>query len=71
MAQKLLNNLGNQVSTRTISWEEQVIRVWGSDFRAPDRGIYEFSGGRKFDSTDRGNTGIYNSNLGPGYVPKT
>ena len=34
-------------------------------FKAPDHGIYEFSGGRKYDSTDTGNTGIYNPNLGP------
>ena len=37
-----------------------VSREWGSEFRAPDHGIYVFDGGvRRFDSTDTGTTGIY------------
>ena len=37
-----------------------VSREWGSEFRAPDHGIYQFDGGvRRFDSTDTGVTGIY------------
>lgn len=54
------NNLGPKVSWRTISWLDMVTRAWGSEFRAPDHGTYEFSNGRKFDSTDQGNTGFYN-----------
>jgi len=34
-------------------------RAWGSEFKAPDHATYVFSGGRKFDSTDTGSTGIY------------
>jgi hypothetical protein len=59
-----LRNLGNKVVTRTISWQDMVMRAWGAEWNAPDRGIYEWSSGRKFDSTDRNDTGIYNSNLG-------
>lgn len=53
--------LGYPVTTRTYSLEELVIREWGSEFRAPDHGIYTFNSGlRKFDSTDQYTTGIYN-----------
>lgn len=51
--------LGYPVTTRTFSLLEMVARAWGSEFRAPDHGIYEFSNGRKFDSTNMGTTGIY------------
>jgi len=54
------NNLGSPVTTRTLSWMDQAIRAWGSEWAAPDHGIYEFSNGRKFDSTDLTNDGIYN-----------
>lgn len=57
--QAQLNNLGYKVTTRTYSWNDLVQRAWGSEFNAPDHGIYEFSGGRKFDSTDKGSTGFY------------
>lgn len=52
-------SLGNPVTSRTFSWKEMVIRQWGSEFAAPDHRIYNFSGGRSFDSTDLGETGIY------------
>jgi len=52
--------LGSPVTTMTFTWRDLVQRSWGSEFFAPDHGAYEFSGGRKFDSTDTGNTGIYN-----------
>jgi hypothetical protein len=55
----LKNNLGYKVTTRLVDWGERVRRVWGSEWAAPDHGIYEFSNGRKFDSTDRGFTGFY------------
>ena len=51
--------LGNKVSTRTYSWSELPLRAWGGEFNAPDHGIYEWSNGRKFDSTDKDRTGIY------------
>lgn len=54
-----INNLGSKVVTRSMSWMDQVIRAWGSEWAAPDHGIYQFSNGRKFDSTDRGSTGFY------------
>ena len=59
MAASNLSNLGNKVVTRTISWQDLAMRAWGSEFNAPDRGIYEFSNGRKYDSTDMNTTGIY------------
>lgn len=55
----LLNNLGSKVTTRSIDWNGMCRRAWGSEFNAPDHGMYEFSNGRCFDSTDRGTTGIY------------
>ena len=59
-----LQNLGSPPVTRSISWADLVRREWGSEFNAPDRGVYQFSNGRQFDSTDTGSTGIYNRNLG-------
>jgi hypothetical protein len=53
------NNLGNKVSTRVINWLDQCMKSWGSEFRAPDHKIYEFSGNNNKDSTDLGKTGIY------------
>ena len=52
-------NLGNKVKTRVTNWLDLAMRAWGSEFHAPDHGIYEFSNGRKWDSTDKGLTGIY------------
>jgi hypothetical protein len=52
-------NLGHKVTTRDINWIDLVQRAWGSEFNAPDHGLYEWSNGRKFDSTDRGKTGLY------------
>ena len=54
-----LNNLGSKVSTRNIQWADLCQRSWGSEFFAPDHGVFEFSDGRKFDSTDTGYTGLY------------
>jgi hypothetical protein len=51
--------LGSKVSTRTITWEDLVVKSWGSEFRAPDHGIYRFSNGQLKDSTDKYKTGIY------------
>lgn len=52
-------NLGNKVKTRVTNWLDLAMRAWGSEFHAPDHGIYEFSNGRKWDSTDKGLTGLY------------
>lgn len=48
-----------KVTTRAFSLEEMVAREWGPSFRAPDHRVYLFSNNRGFDSTDLGNTGIY------------
>lgn len=53
------SNLGHKVSTRDLNWLQLVQRAWGAEFTAPDHGIYEFSNGRRWDSTDRGLTGLY------------
>ena len=66
MAQPISPFLGFPVSTRQFSLLEMVERSWGSEFRAPDHGIYQFSNGRRFDSTDMGSTGIYRQ---PGIIP--
>lgn len=56
----LPSSLGRQVTTRQFSLLEMVSRAWGSEFSAPDHGVYQFGDGlRKFDSTDLGTTGIY------------
>lgn len=66
MALPYLNpKLGHQVTSRQIAWKEMAIRAWGSEFRAPDHRIYEFSNGRSFDSTDMLSTGIYRPPSGP------
>jgi len=54
------NNLGAPVVTRNILITDLVIRAWGAEWNAPDHNVYQFSNGRMFDSTDRGNTGLYN-----------
>ena len=50
------------ITTRNFSLKDLVVREWGSEFAAPDHGIYKFSNGRRFDSTDLGQTGIYRKN---------
>lgn len=52
-------NLGHRVSTRDLNWADLCHRAWGSDFFAPDPGVYEFGGGRRYASTDKGLTGLY------------
>jgi hypothetical protein len=51
--------LGNKVTTRVFNLNDMVRRAWGSEFSAPDHGVYQFSNGRRFDSTDMNETGIY------------
>lgn len=50
---------GKPVTTRTFSLLEMVSRAWGSEFKAPDRRIYQFSNGVGKDSTDMTNNGFY------------
>lgn len=57
-------SLGTAPTTRQFSLMEMVERSWGSEFKAPDHGIYQFSNGKRFDSTDMGTTGFYRR-LGP------
>ena len=59
MAANKQQNLGYKVSTRSYNLGDMVRRAWGPEFSAPDHRIYRFSGGRNFDSTDMGTTGIY------------
>lgn len=51
--------LGTKVTTRNINWYSMVLDVWGEDWAKPDI-AYEMTNGRRFDFTDRINTGIYN-----------
>lgn len=49
-----------RVTTRQFNLLAMVESEWGSEFRAPDHRVYVFGDGRRaFDSTDTGNTGIY------------
>ena len=57
--------LGKQVTFRQITWKEMAIRAWGSEYRAPDHGVYTFSNGRRFDSTDMTTSGFYRPPAGP------
>lgn len=55
-----ISNLGSPVVSRTINWMDLVIRAWGSEWAAPDHGVYQFNSGRRYDSTDLTDSGIYN-----------
>jgi hypothetical protein len=65
MSSPNLTNLGHRVSTRQLNWQQLVEQAWGAEFTAPDHGAYEWSNGRKFDSTDRGLTGLYGVDVTP------
>lgn len=54
-----LTNLGSKVTSRTISWMDLAMRAWGSEYKAPDHNIYQFSNNRGFDSTDQSKGGVY------------
>ena len=53
-------NNGPKVSTNDYSWQDMVLKAWGGEYYAPDHGVYSFSNGRRFDSTDKTSNGIYN-----------
>lgn len=57
------NNLGYKVTSRDYSFLALAQNAWGAEFYAPDHGAYMFSNGRKFDSTDKYATGIYNGGI--------
>lgn len=48
----------NKVQFTNRSWKEMVDKAAGKDKNKPDV-AYEFSNGRKFDSTDSTSSGIY------------
>lgn len=52
---------GLPVTTRDYSWGDLVIREWQEEWNKPDT-AYEMSDGRRFDSTDQYQTGIYRRN---------
>ena len=54
-----LPNISYKVTYRTVTQRDLAIRAWGEEWSEDDHDIYEWSNGREFDSTDRGNTGIY------------
>ena len=60
--------LGKKVSSRELNWLALCQNAWGSEFNAPDHGIYEWSNGVKFDSTDKWMTGLYNPNAYEGVM---
>lgn len=50
--------LGKKVTTRQTSWQDLVVREWGSEWNKPDIG-YQFSNGITKDCTDQYQSGIY------------
>lgn len=46
------------VTTRKTDFASEVRKHWGDEFYKPDV-VYEWSNGKKFESTDRGTTGFY------------
>jgi hypothetical protein len=57
------NNLGATVTSHQVSFLDLAVRAWGSEWAAPDRDVYVFSGGTPRASTDRGSTGIYGNGI--------
>ena len=49
-----------QITTRfrTWSWGALARRAWGPEYHRPDT-AYRFNNGRRFDSTDRDESGVY------------
>jgi len=52
------NPQSKPVNTSNSTQQEKVRKAWGSEYDKSDV-VYEFSNGRKFESSDRGTTGIY------------
>lgn len=51
-------NLGYKVTYRTLSWRELAVREWGAEWGIPEV-VYEFSNGRRFQSSDMSTHGFY------------
>lgn len=47
-----------RVTVRTINLKDLVQKAAGKDYKKPET-VYQFSNGRKFESTDDKPTGIY------------
>lgn len=58
MSNLFTRNRKERTHTREINASAQARQAWGSEYTKPDV-AYEFSSGRKFDSTDKRDTGIY------------
>src|SRR5690349_5263857 len=62
----------SEVNTRIINWRDVVLEAWGDAYNVPET-VYNFSGARKFQSTDGSDHGIYrrgtttNTSEDPGY----
>jgi hypothetical protein len=59
MTASTVEKVRTNTSSRTTSWESMVRRSWGEEYTLPDKPVYEFTGGRQFESTDKGTTGVY------------
>jgi hypothetical protein len=66
MSHSPLTNLGRTVTSRPVSALDLVTRLWGGEYRAPDRAVYRFTGGATFNSTDLATSGIYAPDLDVG-----
>lgn len=47
-----------RVTTQTVNYKDLVVKAEGKDYKKPEPS-YEFSNGRKFESTDATESGIY------------
>lgn len=49
---------GKKVTTRSVSFQDLVVREWGAEWNKPDV-AYQFSNGVTKDCTDQYQTGFY------------
>ena len=54
----MADNNPNPVTTRTVDYKRLIQHQNGKDHQKPEV-VYQFSNGRKFDSTDKAESGIY------------
>lgn len=54
----MADNNPNPVTTRTVDYKRLIQDQNGKDHQKPEV-VYQFSNGRKFDSTDKAESGIY------------
>lgn len=45
-------------TTRTLDWASIVRKIWGDEYLKKEV-VYEFSNGKKYESTDASTSGIY------------